>query len=136
MKETDRVTLVHVSIPTLQQIAYIKAANKCGSKLSPWVEAAVDAYVKDKFIAAAIQSGVSFSDFRACRTPEGVLEFNGWLVQKICLDAGLPQHYFDITPDRDLEDVLISFYLAKKQSDGPSVPGSEPMMCNLIPQEY
>lgn len=118
MTDPQYMTKIFVDTTKRKKVIFIKVAERQGKKLGTWVMDVLNEHLKAQFIDAAMKSGISFSALELKRREDGWVEVNPDTMHKLCRLAKIPPHYYDLSSEEDLADIVFSLYAEwKKQAE-------------------
>ena len=120
MTDPQYMTKIFVDTTKRKKVIFIKVAERQGKKLGAWVMDVLNEHLKSQFIDAAMKSGISFSALELKRREDGWVEVNPDTMHELCRLAKIPPHYYDLSSEEDLADIVFSLYAEwKKQGGAP-----------------
>ena len=75
-------------------------------------------HLKAQFIDAAMKSGISFSALELKHREDGWVDVNPDTMHELCRLAKIPPHYYDLSSEEDLADIVFSLYAEWKKQGG------------------
>lgn len=118
MTDPQYMTKIFIDTTKRKKVIFIKVAERQGKKLGDWVMDVLTEHLKAQFIDAAMKFGISFSALELKRREDGWVEVNPDTMHELCRLAKIPPHYYDLSSEEDLADIVFSLYAEWKKQGG------------------
>lgn len=118
MTDPQYMTKIFINTKKRKKTIFIKVAEQHGKKLATWMMDVLNEHLKAQFIDAAMKSGISFSALELKHREDGWVDVNPDTMHELCRLAKIPPHYYDLSSEEDLADIVFSLYAEWKKQGG------------------
>lgn len=127
---------IYVNTTAARKGRYIRASRARGMKLEDWMEEAAEAHMERQIAAqVCIPDGVSFSDLKLARDPDGAVSFDMAVIETICEASGIPAGLITDHPEDNASSLIVAWYQAHRADGGQPDPVAEELIAEAVAED-